>query len=73
MLMAEFTAVNALLRTRVQIGTNVDGRPILRSCSYNGVDPSVEADDLVTVSQAIGNVIQYPIVENQFSRTDLII
>jgi len=27
----------------------------------------------VAVSQAIGNVIQYPIVENQFSRTDLII
>ena len=70
--LAEFVAVNALLRTRVQIGTAVSGSPILRSCSYNGVNPSALADDLVSVSQALGTLIDYPIVETQFSQTDLV-
>ncbi|MDO9508893.1 MAG: DUF1659 domain-containing protein [Thermovirgaceae bacterium] len=70
--MAVFIASNALLRTRVQIGTSAGGSPILRSCAYNGVSPSVAADDLIAVSQALGTLIDYPIVETQFSQTDLV-
>ena len=70
--MAEFINASSRLSLRVQIGTNDEGRPILRSLSLRDVSDDAVADDVAAVSSAIGALLDYPIVETSKIDTDLV-
>ena len=70
--MAEFINASSRLSLRVQIGTNDEGRPILRSLSLRDVSDDAIADDVAAVSSAIGALLDYPIVETSKIDTDLV-
>ncbi|HRV72098.1 MAG: DUF1659 domain-containing protein [Thermovirgaceae bacterium] len=70
--MAEFINASSRLSLRVQIGTNDEGRPILRSLSLRDVSADAVADDVVAVSSAIGALLDHPIVETSKIDTDLV-
>ncbi len=70
--MAEFINASSRVSLRVQIGTNDEGRPILRSLSLRDVSDDAVADDVADVSSAIGNLLDYPIVETSKIDTDLV-
>lgn len=70
--MAEFINASSRVSLRVQIGTNDEGRPILRSLSLRDVSDDAVADDVADVSSAIGSLLDYPIVETSKIDTDLV-
>jgi hypothetical protein len=70
--MAEYTNASSRVSLRVQIGTNDEGRPILRSLSLRDVSDDAIADDVAAVSSAIGALLDYPIVETIKIDTDLV-
>jgi len=70
--MAEYTNASSRVSLRVQIGTNDEGRPILRSLSLRDVSDDAVADDVAAVSSAIGALLDYPIVETSKIDTDLV-
>jgi hypothetical protein len=70
--MAEYTNASSRVSLRVQIGTNDEGRPILRSLSLRDVSDDAIADDVAAVSSAIGALLDYPIVETSKIDTDLV-
>ena len=70
--MAEFINASSRVSLRVQIGTNDEGRPILRSLSLRDVSGDAIADDVAAVSTAIGALLDYPIVETSKIDTDLV-
>lgn len=70
--MAEYTNASSRVSLRVQIGTNDEGRPIVRSLSLRDVSDDAVADDVAAVSSAIGALLDYPIVETSKIDTDLV-
>ncbi|MDO9509484.1 MAG: DUF1659 domain-containing protein [Thermovirgaceae bacterium] len=69
--MAVYTTASCRLNLRLQIGTNEAGRPVLRSISLRDVSPAAIADDVVSVSAALGALLEFPIVETSKIDTDL--
>ncbi len=70
--MAEYTNASSRVSLRVQIGTNDEGRPILRSLSLRDVSSDAAADDVADVSTALGALLDYPIVETSKIDTSLV-
>jgi len=70
--MAEYTIASSRLSLRLQVGTNDEGRPILRSLSLRDVSSDAAADDVADVSIALGALLDYPIVETSKIDTSLV-
>ncbi len=70
--MAEYTIASSRLSLRLQVGTNDEGRPILRSLSLRDVSSDAAADDVAGVSTALGALFDYPIVETSKIDTSLV-
>jgi len=70
--MAEYTIASSRLSLRLQVGTNDEGRPILRSLSLRDVSSDAAADDVADVSNALGALLDYPIVETSKIDTSLV-
>ena len=70
--MAEYIIASSRLSLRLQVGTNDEGRPILRSLSLRDVSSDAAADDVADVSNALGALLDYPIVETSKIDTSLV-
>lgn len=70
--MAEYTNASSRLNLRLQIGTNEEGRPVLRSLSLRDVSSEAIADNVAAVSTAVGALLEFPIVETSKIDTDLV-
>lgn len=56
------------LTLTVNMGSDEDGSPILRSRSYSGVKPAAADQDVFDVAEVLGGLQQY--VVEEISRTD---
>jgi hypothetical protein len=70
--MAEYTTASCRLNIRLQVGTNDQGRPVLRSLSMRNVSPSALADDVDSVSTALGSLLEFPVVETSKIDTNVV-
>ena len=70
--MAEYTTASCRLSLRLQIGTDEEGRPVLKSLSLRDVSSEAVADDVAAVSAALGALLEFPIVETSKIDTDLV-
>ena len=70
--MAEYTIASSRLSLRLQVGTNDEGRPILRSLSLRDVSSDAAANNVAAVTTALGALLDYPIVETSKIDTSLV-
>lgn len=71
--MAEYITASSRLSLRLQIGTNDDGRPILRSLSLRDLSEDAVADDVSDAVSALGDLLAYPMVETSKIDTNLVV
>ena len=71
--MAEYITASSRLSLRLQIGTNDDGRPILRSLSLRDLSEDAAADDVSDAVSALGDLLAYPRGETSKIDTNLVV
>jgi hypothetical protein len=61
--MASFIPTESRINLRVQIGTDTDGDPIVRTLGIRDIDPAATPEAATTVVQALGGLLAYPVVD----------
>jgi hypothetical protein len=68
--MASYVPVQSRLNIRVQLGTDASGNPVLATLGIRDVDPAATADAVAAITQAIGGLLAYPVVDAYKVDTD---
>ncbi|AER65960.1 hypothetical protein Tlie_0216 [Thermovirga lienii DSM 17291] len=68
--MASYIPVQSRLNIRVQVGTDAEGKPVLANLNIRDIDPAATAEAIASVTQAIGSLLAYPVVDTYKIDTD---
>jgi len=70
--MASYMPEKSRIALRLQIGTDGEGKAIHRSMSLNNVNGTASANDVEAVVAALGDLLEFPVVQTQKVDTDLV-
>lgn len=70
--MASYMPEKSRLALRLQIGTDGEGKAIHRSMSVSNIVGTAIADDVADVVSALGDLLEFPVVQTQKVDTDLV-